>query len=192
MNLIVGLGNPGKKYAGTRHNLGFQVIEALSHRLNSGKPVQKYHSLYVLTRHENVEVALAQPLTYMNLSGKAVIELVANLHIELPDLMIVCDDLDLPPGAIRLRKKGGSSGHRGLQSIIDALGTTEFCRLRIGIGKPSGEIDSSEYVLEPPEDYDKILLGDAIDRAAEAVLCYIEDDIEKAMNIYNKGLPETE
>lgn len=192
MNLIVGLGNPGKKYAGTRHNLGFQVIETLSHCLNSSSFAQKFHSLYALARHKNTKVVLAQPLTYMNLSGKAVAELVANLHIDLPDLMIVCDDLDLPPGTIRLRKKGGSGGHRGLQSIIDVLGTTEFCRLRIGIGKPSGETDSSEYVLEPPDDYDKILLGEAVDRATEAVVCYIEGDIETAMNIYNKGLPEAD
>jgi len=192
MYIIVGLGNPGKEYYGTRHNLGFRVIEALSHRLNSGRPVQKYYSLCREAAHKGREVVLAQPLTYMNRSGKAVAELTANLPVELTELMIICDDIDLPPGTIRLRKKGGSGGHRGLQSIIDALGTAEFCRLRIGIGRPSEERDSRDYVLEFPDDHNGKLLAEAVDKAVEAVICYIEDGIESAMNIYNRGLPEEE
>jgi len=189
MYLIVGLGNPGKEYTGSRHNLGYQVVEALSRRLKTAKPVQKYWSLCAAADYKDKQIILVQPLTYMNRSGRAVIELLRNNPVNLAELMIVYDDLDLPPGAIRLRRKGGSAGHRGIQSIIEALGTTEFPRLRIGIGKPPGEIEGGDYVLQPVEPADSALIDEVITRAVEAVILFIEEGLETAMNTYNQALP---
>lgn len=192
MHLIVGLGNPGKEYTGSRHNLGYQVVEALAKRLNTATPVQKHWSLCTVVGYKDRQVILAQPLTYMNLSGRAVIELLRNNRVELKDLLVIYDDLDLPPGAIRLRQKGGSAGHRGIQSIIDTLDTTEFPRLRIGIGKPPDGVEGSEYVLQSVEAPDSNLIVEAIDRAVGAVLLFIEEGLEAAMNAYNQGLCSTE
>lgn len=189
MYLIVGLGNPGKEYTGSRHNLGYQVVKALSRRLKTAKPVQKYWSLCAAADYKDKQVMLVQPLTYMNRSGRAVIELLRNNPVNLAELMIVYDDLDLPPGVIRLRRKGGSAGHRGIQSIIEALGTTEFPRLRIGIGKPPGEIEGGDYVLQPVDPADSALIDEVITRAVEAVILFIEEGLETAMNTYNQAVP---
>lgn len=188
MHLIAGLGNPGKKYEGSRHNLGFRVVESLSRRLKTGRPTQKHKALYTVADYKSKQVILAQPLTYMNRSGLAVIELLRNYDLELPNLLVVFDDLDLPPGAIRLRKKGGSAGHRGIQSIIDVLGTAEFPRLRIGVGKPPSFSDGAEYVLQQIDANDQTLINEAVERAAEAALLFVSDGLDAAMNIYNQGL----
>jgi peptidyl-tRNA hydrolase, PTH1 family len=189
MYLIVGLGNPGKEYSGSRHNLGYQVVEALSRRLKTAKPIQKYWSLCAAADYKDKQIMLVQPLTYMNRSGRAVIELLRNNPVNLAELMIVYDDLDLPPGTIRLRRKGGSAGHRGIQSIIEALATTEFPRLRIGIGKPPGEIESGDYVLQPVDPADSALIDEVITRAVEAIILFIEEGLETAMNTYNQASP---
>jgi peptidyl-tRNA hydrolase, PTH1 family len=188
MYLVIGLGNPGKEYSGSRHNLGYQVVEALSRRLKSGEPVQKHWSLYVNVEYNGRQVMLAQPLTYMNRSGRAVIELLKNNNVDLADLLIIYDDLDLPPGELRLRQKGGSAGHRGVQSIIDTLGTSEFPRLRIGIGRPAAQTEDADYVLQPVEASEITLYADAIERASDAVLLFIDGGLEKAMNTYNQGV----
>ncbi len=188
MYLIVGLGNPGKEYAGSRHNLGFQVVEALSHHLQIKGTSNKHWAIIAASNYKGEKVMLAQPITYMNLSGRAVRELVRYYKVELSDLLVMYDDLDIPPGSIRLRAGGGSAGHRGLQSIIDSLGTSEFPRLRIGIGKAPDGIEAAEYVLLPVEEPDKTLLKEAIERSVEAVLNFIDSGLESAMNIYNKGL----
>lgn len=185
MKLIVGLGNPGIKYAGTRHNLGFRVIEALSHRIKSGEPESRHWALYAIAEYEGRQVMLAQPLTYMNLSGRAVRELIAHYDISLDDLLVVCDDLDLPSGKIRLRKSGGSGGHRGIQSIIDSLGTVEFSRLRIGVGKPPPFLGGADYVLQKIEQPDLDLINEALERAVDAALCFLQEGVESAMNKYN-------
>lgn len=189
MYLIVGLGNPGKEYAGSRHNLGFQVVEALSRRLQIDGTSQKHWSVIAESKYKSEKVMLAQPLTYMNLSGRAVRELVRNYRIDLSGLLVIYDDLDIPPGTIRLRAGGGSAGHRGIQSIIDSLGTNEFPRLRIGIGKAPGIMEASDFVLLPVEEPDKTLFAEAIDRSVEAVLHFIDCGMESTMNIFNKGLP---
>ncbi len=192
MNLVVGLGNPGQQYAGSRHNLGYQVVRTLSLRLQTGKPAQKHRSLLAVAEYKAKQVILAQPLTYMNRSGLAVIELLQNYHIDLPEMLIICDDLDLPPGVIRLRKKGGSAGHRGIQSIIDTLGTADFPRLRIGVGKPPPLMEGSDYVLQPINQQELDLINGALERAVEAVLFFISEGLEAAMNIYNQGLPSSD
>lgn len=188
MHLIVGLGNPGEEYEGSRHNLGFRVVEALSRRLQAGKPIQRHKSLYTVTKYQTKQVILAQPLTYMNRSGLAVNALMKNFKLDPADLLIIFDDLDLPPGTIRLRKKGGSAGHRGIESIISVLGSANFPRLRIGIGKPPSFIDGAEYVLQKIDLSEQEMIGEAVDRAVEAALLFICDGLEAAMNIYNQGL----
>jgi peptidyl-tRNA hydrolase, PTH1 family len=192
MHLVVGLGNPGKEYSGSRHNLGFQAVELLSRRLKTGRSFQKHWSLCSSAEYMGSQVILAQPLTYMNRSGRAVLELVRNYHVDLSNLLIICDDLDLPPGMIRLRKKGGSAGHNGIQSIIDSLGTAEFPRLKIGIGKPHSDLEGADYVLQPPDPPDLVTLNAALDKATEAVLLYISDGLDAAMNIFNQGLPSAD
>ncbi len=188
MYLIVGLGNPKKRYSDTRHNLGFQVVEALSRRLKSNAPVTRHRSLLAEADYSGKKLLLAQPLTYMNRSGLAVYEIIRNYRLEPDGIMVICDDLDLPPGTIRLRKKGGGAGHRGVQSIIDALGTEEFPRLRIGIGRPPPGVEASDYVLQPLEGEDRELIEPALERAAEAVLVFVGEGLETAMNNYNRGL----
>lgn len=188
MYLIVGLGNPKKRYSDTRHNLGFQVVEALSRRLKSSVPVTRHRSLLAEADYSGKKLLLAQPLTYMNRSGLAVYEIIRNYRLEPAWIMVICDDLDLPPGTIRLRKKGGGAGHRGVQSIIDALGTEEFPRLRIGIGRPPPGVEASDYVLQPLEGEDRELIEPALERAAEAVLVFVGEGLETAMNNYNRGL----
>lgn len=189
MYLIVGLGNPKKEYLNSRHNLGFQVIEALASKLKSEVPFQKFRSLVVATNYDQQEIILARPLTYMNRSGTAVNELMKNYHIDLSKLLVIYDDLDLSPGIIRLRKKGSGAGHRGVQSIIDSLGTKDFPRLRMGIGKPPPWISTADYVLQPVESKDRELLDGAKERAVEAVLVFVKDGLETAMNNFNQGLP---
>lgn len=192
MYLIVGLGNPGKQYAGSRHNLGYQVVEALSRRLQAGKPAQKHRALFASAEYHAKQVILAQPLTYMNRSGLAVIELMHNYHINPSEMLIIYDDLDLPPGFIRLRQKGGSAGHRGIQSIIETLGTADFPRMRIGVGKPKPFMEGADYVLQPVVQPDLDLITEALERAVEAVLLFISDGLEAAMNTYNQGLPSSD
>ncbi len=188
MYLVVGLGNPKKQYSGTRHNLGFQVVEALARRLQAGSPVSRHRSLLAEAEYSGSKFLLAQPLTYMNRSGLAVKEIVRSYQLELDRILVIYDDLDLLPGTIRLRKKGGGAGHRGIQSIIDALGSEEFPRLRIGIGKPPPEVEASDYVLEPLAGEEREVLEPALDKAVEAVLVFVSEGLEAAMNNYNRGL----
>ncbi len=187
MHLIVGLGNPGKEYAGSRHNLGFQVIEALAVRLKAPEPAQKHWSLVAVTEYKHKQVVLAQPLTFMNRSGRAVLELMRNLTIDLSALLVIYDDLDLPPGLIRLRRKGGSAGHRGIQSIIEQLGTNEFPRLRIGIGKAPEDLNEADYVLARINQSDSIPISNALSQAQDASLLFIEEGLEATMNLYNRS-----
>ena len=186
MHLIVGLGNPSSAYRKTRHNLGFQVVEALASRLQAGQPKQGHRSLFVVATYCSRRLILAQPLTYMNRSGLAVKELVNYYKIDLDNLLVIYDDLDLPPGTVRIRKRGSSAGHRGIQSIIDVLNTSEFPRLRIGVGKPPPFMEAADYVLQPFPAEEKEVIDEAISRAGEAVQLYISDGIETAMNKFNQ------
>lgn len=188
MFLIIGLGNPKKVYTGSRHNVGFQVVEALSRRLKTGAPVTKHRSLLFESEYGDQKLVLAQPLTYMNRSGLAVNELVAKYRLELSKILVIYDDLDLPPGSIRLRKQGGAAGHRGVESIIEALGTEAFPRLRVGIGKPPPGIEAADYVLQPLEEEAWKLIEPALDRAVEAVLVFVSSGLETAMNEFNRDL----
>jgi peptidyl-tRNA hydrolase, PTH1 family len=189
MYLIVGLGNPGPQYEGSRHNLGYRVIQALAGAVHAERPTQKYRSLYACAQSGSDKILLAQPLTYMNRSGSAVAELLRFCSLTPEKLMVIFDDLDLAPGKIRIRHGGGSAGHRGVQSVINSLGTPDFIRVRIGIGKPPPDLDTAAYVLERASAEEQVLLNQAVERAVEAVQVVVQQGLSTAMNQFNKPLP---
>lgn len=190
MYLVVGLGNPGPRYAGTRHNLGFQVVEALSRELKAERPVQIKRALCVKAVVDSKGFILAQPLSYMNRSGGPVSELLLYYKLEPERLVLIYDDLDLPPGSIRLRYGGGSGGHRGVVSVIEQLETRDFVRLRLGIGRSYPGMNASHYVLEPLEKEEREYLEQGIKQASLAVQCLVREGLEAAMNKYNRPLQE--
>ncbi len=186
MTLIVGLGNPGKKYSQTKHNVGFMVVDKLAN-----KYALKFNERtdYLISEGfiEGKKIALIKPLTYMNLSGIAVKKLVNKEILDnLPNSIIVIhDDLDLPVGKIKIKKNGSSGGHKGIQSIIENLGTKNFLRIKIGIDKIKG-IDISEYVLSPFSKEQKALIKEKILQAVDAIAIILIEGVEKAMNLYNR------
>jgi len=190
--LIVGLGNPGKEYAAHRHNVGFQVVEALAqaHGLSFSRS-KSMRAQVAAGRIAGVPVVLAKPQTFMNLSGRAVGRL-ARAHDVPPErLLVVYDDLDLPLGRLRLRPEGGSGGHKGMRSIIDALGTQDFARLRVGIDRPALSMDPADYVLLPFGQQEKALAAEVVQRAAAAVECWLAEGLTAAMDRFNR-VPDTD
>jgi peptidyl-tRNA hydrolase, PTH1 family len=185
MKLIVGLGNPGRKYAGTRHNVGFDVIAELVRRTSPPTPRLKFEAELWETNVGGEKTLLACPLTYMNLSGRAIQQILAFYKLTPADLVVVCDDLNLPTGKLRLRKSGSAGGQKGLQNTIDQLGTTEFARLRIGIDRPPGQMDAADYVLAKVRPEERVVLDVAIQNAAEGIERVIRDGVDRAMNVIN-------
>jgi PTH1 family peptidyl-tRNA hydrolase len=188
MYLVVGLGNPGKEYELTRHNIGFRVIDRISKDLNI--PVSKGQCKALIGQGptNGHKMILAKPQTFMNLSGDSVLELKNWYHIDLSHIIIIYDDLDLDVGQLRIRPKGNSGGHKGIESAINRLGTTEFARVRIGIGKPNEiitEENGSEYVLANIPKKEREAIDQAVLSAAEAVPLIIKEGLEAAMNKYN-------
>ncbi|MCL6431174.1 MAG: aminoacyl-tRNA hydrolase [Anaerolineae bacterium] len=184
--LIVGLGNPGPEYAGNRHNAGFQCLARFAERYGLRFSYYRFRASLASGSVLGRGLLLARPLTYMNESGQAVQPLVRHYGISLAELLIVYDDLDLPLGRIRLRARGSSGGHRGLESIIRHLGTTEFPRLRLGIGRPPNG-DAVEYVLSDWLPEERPVMEAAYERAVEAIACFVREGIVAAMNRYNAG-----
>ena len=184
MKLIVGLGNPGPGYARNRHNVGFQCVERFIRRHNLAHERVLFKALVTTGQMGDIKVVLARPLTFMNLSGQAVRPLLRWYHVALPDLLVVYDDLDLPLGKIRLRQRGGSGGHKGMRSIIEALGSEEFPRLRIGIGRPRHG-DPQDYVLSDFTPDESILMEGVYERAVNAIELFIAEGIVAAMNKCN-------
>ena len=183
--LIVGLGNPGLEYKLTRHNFGFMTIEHLAGRLNVTLKRMKFKAMIAETRLDGKLVVLAKPLTFMNDSGNSVGPLTRYFKVPLGNLLVMHDDLDLPLGSVRLRPQGGSSGQRGMASIINRLGTQEFPRMRLGIGRPPGQMDPVDYVLQPFQAQEVELKKMVLDQAADAAETFIRAGIEAAMNKYN-------
>ena len=184
MKLIVGLGNPGPRYARNRHNVGYQCVERLAqqHGLTFGKIMFK---AYVVSgKIAGTRVLLARPLTFMNLSGQAVRPLLRWHHAALADLLIIHDDLDLPLGKIRLRRKGGAGGHKGMRSIIEALETEDFPRLRVGIGRPV-QVEPQDYVLNDFARDELIVMEDTCEHVMAAIQCFVGEGIAAAMNKFN-------
>lgn len=185
MYLLVGLGNPGRKYIGTRHNVGFDVIDELVRRTSATSPKTKFEALTWDATLAGQRVLLACPQTYMNLSGRAIQQLLAFHKLELTSLLVICDDLNLPTGKLRLRKSGTAGGQKGLQNTIDHLGTTEFARLRIGIDRPPPPMDATDYVLQKFSGRDRELIEPAVFKACDAAELVIRDGVDKAMNTIN-------
>jgi PTH1 family peptidyl-tRNA hydrolase len=189
MRLVIGLGNPGRRYRHTRHNIGWEVVERLA----------AAHDIAIRTDEGWAEtgrgtirgqrVLLARPETYMNASGAAVADLRRRHRVTPEYLLVVLDDLDLPVGAMRLREQGSHGGHNGLRSIIEELGTTAFPRLRIGIGRPPAGVDPADYVLERPTADERRLLDEAVAEAAEGVERWIVEGLQAAMRYCNARRP---
>jgi PTH1 family peptidyl-tRNA hydrolase len=182
---VIGLGNPGKEYEGTRHNMGFEVIDALIERSRIPQAGSKFHAVYGTGIIGGQKAVLAKPLTYMNLSGTTVRELCDFYKIESSDLIIVSDDIDLAPGQIRIRKTGSAGGHNGLKDIIQKMGTQDFIRVRVGTGAKPQNWDLADYVLGHFSKSDRKLIDEAVIRAAEAVECIASEGTDAAMNKYN-------
>ncbi len=186
MFLVVGLGNPGSEYAGTRHNAGFMAAERFIERHGLGRPRRRYQGRWCEGRAAGRPVAVLMPQTFMNNSGAAVREASERKHIPPGDIIVIHDDMDFPFGTVRARAGGGSGGHKGLESIAALLGGGDFNRVRIGIGRPDGfEEEASEWVLSPltaPGD----LLDTVLDTAVDCVDTFIRDGIEAAMNRFNR------
>ena len=186
MKIVVGLGNPGSKYQGTRHNVGFEVIEALVERhAFGGRAKSKFNANMHEVMIGSTKVILLSPLTYMNLSGQAVRAAVDFFKLDLEDLMVVCDDLNLDAGRIRIRPKGSAGGQNGIKDIINRLGTQEFPRLRLGIGRPPANWDAADYVLGKFEEHDRVVIGDSVKQAAKACEFWIENGLPATMNQFN-------
>lgn len=188
--IVVGLGNPGPKYALTRHNLGFLAVDLIASRW--GEPVfqDKFKAQVAPADFEGHRVILVKPTTFMNLSGKSVIEVTQFYKIPVAtNLLVISDDLDLPVAALRLRVKGGTGGHNGLKSVVETLGTEEFPRMRIGIGR-SAQMDGADYALARIAKSEESQFQDALNLAADAVESWIKEGILKAMNKFNKKVSE--
>jgi len=186
--LIVGLGNPGRQYSQTRHNVGFLVVDSLAGRLGLSFSRVQFRALVADTRYQGVRVFLVKPQTYMNDSGTAVASLVRFYKIPLENLLVAHDDVDLPLGTLRLRPGGGSAGQKGVESIISRLGTQEFPRLRFGVSRPPGRMLAAAYVLQEFAKDEKAVLPEILDRAADAALMFVTQGLDTAMNRYNGQL----
>jgi PTH1 family peptidyl-tRNA hydrolase len=185
MRLIVGLGNPGRRYRGTRHNMGREVVERLAARCGIRVDVEDGWATIGRGTIDGQRVLLGWPEAYMNVSGQAVADLRRRHRIPAEHLLVVCDDLDLPPGTLRFREQGSAGGHNGLQSVIDALGTTGFPRLRVGIGRPPAGIDPADYVLQRPTPDERAVLDDAVARAVEGIVLWVREGPQAAMRFCN-------
>lgn len=186
MKCIVGLGNPGPKYVKTRHNIGFMVIDELLKRHHLTLDKEKFQGLYTMQQINGEKIVLLKPLTYMNLSGEAVRPLMDYYDISLEDLVVIYDDLDLEPGKVRLRQKGGHGGHNGIRSLIDQLGTKEFKRIRLGIGRPSVPMPVPNYVLGSFQEDEKELISESILHAADACEAWLDKSYLEVMNQFNR------
>jgi PTH1 family peptidyl-tRNA hydrolase len=190
--LIVGLGNPGREYRDTRHNVGFMVLDRLAVKLKVRFTRLQSRALvagatYSPSKGDKTEskIILAKPQTFMNLSGQSVMGLIHFYKLPLNNLLVVHDDLDLPPGAIRIRPDGGSAGQKGMVSILEHLGTDDFPRLRLGIGHPPGQMQAPDYVLQAFSEADLTIIQETLDRAVEAVLTFVNEGLDTAMNKFN-------
>jgi PTH1 family peptidyl-tRNA hydrolase len=184
LRLIVGLGNPGPAYAETRHNVGFWVVEELA--AEAGLKFRRRGEVSSATgRLSGQTVTLAKPQTYMNRSGPAVAALISDLGLDLSDVIVVHDDLDLAVGRLRMKSRGGAGGHNGVLSIIEALGSDRFARVKIGVGRPPAGEEAEDYVLSAVPPGERSILDETVQRAAQAVECWIADGVMTAMNRFN-------
>lgn len=191
MKLVVGLGNPGKKYEGTRHNVGFELIAEIAHRHGAARPRTKFEAEISEVTIGSERVLLLAPQTYMNCSGRSVRQATDFFQLASTDLLVVCDDINLPLGRLRLRKGGSAGGQKGLANIIQHLGTENFARLRIGVDLPPAGRDAADYVLDRFGKAESRVIADAVKLAADAVETWVNDGADAAMNRYNADQEKT-
>jgi PTH1 family peptidyl-tRNA hydrolase len=184
MKVVVGLGNPGQKYAGTRHNIGYMVIDYLAESPRAGRFGSRFQGQIAELIEEGEKILLIKPETFMNLSGRCVREVLNFYQVPVADLLVVCDDINLPLGKLRVRARGSDGGQKGLRDIQNHLGNAEYARLRIGIDAP-GEADAADYVLSRFRPTEKPVMEEAIAKAAEAVIYWVRHGTEACMNKYN-------
>ena len=185
MYLILGLGNPGRRYQFTRHNIGFMVLEKIAAQWEVDLKQKSFDALWNRGKIAGINVLLAMPQTYMNLSGKAARKLLAYFKMDISNLIVIHDDLDLPFGKLRLKTGGGNAGHKGLKSIVTCLGSADFMRVRLGIGKPSDESRIEDYVLERFESKEAAELQQIIQLAADAATDIVISGMQTAMAKYH-------
>lgn len=188
LKLIVGLGNPGKQYENTRHNIGFIVIDRLSQKLNISLTKKKFKGLYGKGNINGQEIILLKPMTYMNLSGEAVKPFMEYFRIANENLLVIYDELDLPVGKIRLRYKGSAGGHNGIKSIINHLGSEQFNRIRIGIDRPQSGYPITDYVLGTFTKEEKEIIDKMVEKTVEACEMWLEKPFIEVMNRYNNKI----
>ncbi|HEV3242394.1 MAG TPA: aminoacyl-tRNA hydrolase [Methyloceanibacter sp.] len=184
MKVIVGLGNPGSRYAGTRHNVGYAVLDLLGKSPRAGRARDQFQAEVVELSEDSGKILLAKPETFMNLSGRSVRQLLDFYQLPLEELLVVCDDINLPLGKLRFRPRGTHGGHNGLRDIQAHLGTTEYSRLRIGVGAPEGS-ELVDHVLGRFQPGEKAVIREAIETAAQAAIVWIEQGTDACMNQYN-------
>ncbi|MDO5022116.1 MAG: aminoacyl-tRNA hydrolase [Eubacteriales bacterium] len=187
MKIIIGLGNIGKQYENTRHNIGFITIDEILRRVNLMRERTGLQSIIYDASYKGEKILLAKPTTYMNLSGQAVVALMRYYKVPAEDVLIISDDIDLPLGKIRLRPFGGAGTHNGWRSIIKESGTDRFARIRIGVGAPPDNWELADWVLSSFSKDDNKSISLSTEKAAQAALCFIEEGIDKAMNKFNGG-----
>lgn len=187
MKIIIGLGNPGKEYEKTRHNIGFRAVETLAQSLG-GENFRKSRlkADIVLANDGERRIVLAKPVTFMNLSGQAVTALLGFYKRSVHDLLVIHDELDLPLGRLKFAAEGSSGGHKGVESIIESVNTKTFCRLRLGIGRPQDSGEAVDYVLSPFHQADAAAVDEMLKKAVKAVLCLLDQGIDRAMEQYNR------
>lgn len=186
MRIVAGLGNPGEKYRGTRHNVGFEVVDVLARRHAAAFESAPADAMQAKWRRDGDVVLLVKPLTFMNLSGEAIGALLRFYKVAIADLLVVCDDVNLPLGKLRARGAGSEGGHNGLRSVAEHLGTTEYARLRIGVGRGDMRRDLADHVTARFEPDEQPGMVSAIARAADAVEAWCTDGLVKMMNTFNR------
>jgi PTH1 family peptidyl-tRNA hydrolase len=192
MKLIVGLGNPGSEYHLTPHNLGFMAIDRLAGECGKDLSRREAQALTASTELAGEPVVLAKPQTFMNLSGLAVFRLLANYDLALPDLLVLSDEIDIPLGMLRVKPRGSAGGHKGLKSIIGALGSNDFTRVRMGVQPDRPVEDYVSYLLHPFRPAETKVVAEMLDSATEAVRVILSEGVQKAMNRFNRRVPPTE
>lgn len=188
--LIVGLGNPGREYRATRHNVGFMLVDRLAGRLDLNFTRLEARALITKGEYQGRRLVLAKPQTFMNLSGQAVGGLMHFYKIPPAHLLVAYDDVDLPFGTLRMRPGGGSAGQKGMASIIERLGSQDFARLRLGIGRPPGRMEAAAYVLQEFSSQESEILGMILERGSQACLTFVAQGLEAAMNAFNGATSE--
>ena len=188
--LIVGLGNPGREYEKTRHNCGFRAIDILAQKLNCKVDKGKFQGLYGQVNYNGSKLLLLKPMTYMNLSGRSVLQLSAYFHVPPQRIIVIFDDISLEPGRIRVRADGSAGGHNGIKSIIAEIGSQDFPRVKVGVGaKPHPEQDLADWVLSNFSASEEKALSSALERAADAALCIVDSGVPESAARYNGSRP---